>query len=85
MALQCAPFRVIINLTTGGSVKILIRDLAKKIEVNKSTVFKAIKKMGGIQIYKVKVKGVASLMSAIDEKDIEAVRENFGLNTKLIK
>ena len=66
-------------------MKILIRDLAKKVGVSKSTVFKAIKKMGDIEVHKVKVKGVSSLMSAIDEQDIEAVREHFGLNTKLIK
>ena len=64
---------------------ILIKDLAIRCGVDRSTALKAIKKMGGIQIYKIKVKGVGSMMSAVDEDDIKSVEAHFGLNTKLIK
>ena len=58
---------------------ILIKDLAEMIGIDRSTALKAIKKMGGVKIQKVKVKGVGSLVSAIDESCIELVEAHFGV------
>ena len=65
-------------------MKMLIKDLAMQLNVDRSTALRGIKKMG-VEITKVKMPGVSSLMSAIDEKDIEAIRSHFGMNTKVIK
>ena len=65
-------------------MKILIKDLALKLGVDRSTALKAIKKMGGIEISKIKVKGVGSLMSSIDVKDVGAVQDHFGVDIKLM-
>ena len=66
-------------------MKMLIKDLAVKLNVDKSTAFKAIKKMDDVSITKIKVAGIGSLVSAIDEKDIKKVEDHFGINTKTIK
>ena len=65
-------------------MKMLIKDLAIQLNVDRSTALRAIKKME-VKITKVKIPGTGSLMSAIDEKDIERVRQHFGLNTEILK
>ena len=56
---------------------IILSELAEKLNVHRSTMLKAVSKMD-IPVTKHKKKGVASKYSAVEDKYLQQIKENFG-------